>query len=301
LGAVFKPIDQLAVKLLYGQSYLAPMWAHTQANDGNFYGNPALKPETFENIDFIVAYQDKKFNASADLYYNYFTGLINSVRFDPTSPNLQYRNSGDAVYLGADLAADARILPWLRLNAGYSLIVPNTTVPEDQSNFDTQPDPRGPTAAGPRPDIKVPKRARRGTSPNLLVYDYDTGKKKIKDIPTHTFRYGVRLDPIPNLTISLWGRAYSQVWTTDNVTTTAVDAARVTAAMQATGTNTLPKTNIDPVFLLDAALMYNLNWATVQVSGFNLTNRKYEIGGSGMPRPLRRQGLNVEGSLAVKW
>src|SRR5207249_4036710 len=36
LGLVYKPIDSLAFKALYGQSYLAPMWAHKRANDGNF-------------------------------------------------------------------------------------------------------------------------------------------------------------------------------------------------------------------------------------------------------------------------
>src|SRR6185436_12782521 len=125
-----------------------------------------------------------KISASIDAYYNYFTGLINSVRFDPTSPNLQYRNAGDAVYLGADMAADAKVLPWLRLNAAYSIIMPNTTVPESTTTH-PEADPRG----GGRPDIQFADRARRGTSPALLVMDWETGSKKIKDIPTHTIRY----------------------------------------------------------------------------------------------------------------
>jgi outer membrane receptor protein involved in Fe transport len=315
VGLVYKPLDTLAIKLLYGQSYLAPMWAHTQANDGNFFGNPNLKPETFENTDLIIAYGDKKYSASIDMYYNYFTGLINSVKFDPASPNLQYRNAGDAVYLGADMAADAKILPWLRVNAAYSIIVPNTTVPESDTTH-PEPDPRDASKS-----IQFADRARRGTSPQLLVYDYETGKKKIKDIPTHTIRYGVRFDLMPNLTISLFGRAYMETWTTDSVTTYAASVpagspAGTAAVCNATdpracvpgaqvsgqpkGTNTLPKISIPAVALFDAAINYNWQWLTLQVLGTNLTNRAYEVGGS-VPRQLRRQGINVEGSLAVKW
>src|SRR4029453_9232233 len=86
VGVVYKPMDLLAVKALYGQSYLAPMWAHKRASDGNFQGNPLLKPETFDGFDFIVSYGEKKASATLDLFYNHVEGVINSVRVEPTNP-----------------------------------------------------------------------------------------------------------------------------------------------------------------------------------------------------------------------
>ena len=182
MGLVVKPLDALAVKLLYGQSYLAPMWAHTRANDGNFFVDPTVKltPETFTGYDLIVSYGDKKASATADFFYNEVKGLINGVNVPAPSPSgaycangtgcRRYQNSADSLYMGAEFSAEGQILPWLRLNGSYSYIKPDT--------------------------------GADATTASLLVGE------QIKDIPHHTLRYGLRLEPFAKFSIGVWGRAY---------------------------------------------------------------------------------------------
>jgi outer membrane receptor for ferrienterochelin and colicins len=256
LGLVVKPIDDLAIKLLYGQSYLAPMWAHTRANDGNFFVDPNLKlrPETFTGYDLVLTYGNKKASFTADFFYNEVKGLINGVNWNPadhpgeTPPCangtncIQYRNSADSLYLGAEVAAEGQLTSWLRVNGSYAYIRPET---------DT-----------------------RMTSTNLLVGD------QIMHIPQHTLRYGLRLDPLANLSFLVWGRTYFRTMTAD---------------FRGPEFNTIPT-----VALFDASLNYTVNQFTFQVLGKNLTDRYYERGGP-VARPLARERLSIEGSVAMKF
>jgi outer membrane receptor protein involved in Fe transport len=239
VGLVLKPIDALAVKLLFGQSYLAPMWAHKRANDGNFVGSPNLAPEDFTGYDFIVAYGDKRASATVDVFYNRVKGLINAVN-TPGSATYTYLNSGNSVYMGAEFSAEGQLLPWLRLQGSYSYI---------------------------RPDSN-PSR----TTPSLLYGD------EIKDIPSSTFRYGLRLDPIPRLSASVWGRAYVATKTTDPLSSDTIPAVAV----------------------LDASVSYTWPRLTLQVVATNLTDRYYERGGT-VARPLARMGINAEGVVAIRF
>ena len=52
--------------------------------------------------------------------------------------------------------------------------------------------------------------------------------------------------------------------------------------------------------LFDAAATYDMDRFTFQLIGKNLTNRYYEMGGP-VARPLARERINVEGSVAVKF
>jgi iron complex outermembrane receptor protein len=249
LGLVWKPLDTLALKALYGRSYLAPMWAHKRANDGNFVGNKDLKPETFEGWDFVLAYSDKRLVLTVDGFYNKVNGLINSVRqMDPMTQMLtnrySYLNSGDTVYMGTETSANVEVWKGVRLEGSHSFITPDTN-----------------------------KTTWCQTCTPLLV------DNKIKDIPHHTFRYGLRLEPSSKLTLSVWGRAYLETKTIDPITM---------------------NSNIPAVALLDASAAYTWKTLTFQLIGTNLTNTYYERGGT-VPRPLARQGLNIEGAVATRF
>jgi hypothetical protein len=112
------------------------------------------------------------------------------------------------------------------------------------------------------------------TSDSLLV-----NGKYIKNIPHHTFRYGVRIDPSPRLSLSVWGRSYLVTKTADPI------------MMQDT---------IPAVALFDASVAYTWRMMTFQLIGTNLGNTYYERGGT-VARPLAREGLNIEGALAMKF
>jgi outer membrane receptor protein involved in Fe transport len=295
VGVVVKPVDALAIKLLYGQSYLAPMWAHTRANDGNFYIDPnvKLKPETFTGYNLIVAYGDKKANVTADFFYNQVEGLINGVTWNPAehvgetrdasnpatawwgsqnAPCLngsscqQYKNSADSTNMGAELSGEAQVLSWLRLNGSYSFIRPDTGVENSASLLWREA------------QMGVPTNMRPVTS-NIL------------GVPRHTLRYGVKLDPIANLSFLVWGRTYlahkANDFRAEGDAATMVDA-------------NFSYYDVPAVALFDAAANYTYNQWSFQLLARNLTNRYYELGGA-VPRPLAREKLNVEGSVALKF
>jgi iron complex outermembrane receptor protein len=240
-GLVWKPAEVLALKLLYGRSYLAPMWAHRRSNDGYFIGNPALRPESFHGSDLVVAYGDKRATATVDFFADRMSGLITAVAPPGAadSNTLKYDNAGESVYLGVEASGEAQVRRGLRLQGSYSYLAP------------------------------VP----RWTSQSLRAGD------RIKNVPQHTWRYGLRLDPTPSLSVSVWGRAYTAVRTNDPITMA----------------NTIPA-----VALFDASLSYSWRRFTFQLIGTNLTNRAYERGGTAV-RPLAGERLDVEGALWMRF
>jgi iron complex outermembrane receptor protein len=102
----------------------------------------------------------------------------------------------------------------------------------------------------------------------------DTGKSDnqflqdgmIKNVPRHVFRYGVRYQPWQDLVLSLWGRSYSSVQTSDSVT---------------------GDTSIAPWTHLDLAATYRKNNFELQFKIINLLDEEYEVGGT-VTRPLPR-------------
>jgi outer membrane receptor protein involved in Fe transport len=260
LGLVYRPLSALALKALYGRSYLAPMWAHKRASDGVYFGSPGLDPESFEGADFIAAYGDRRGSATIDVFYNQVTGLINAVP-DPGSPmgmiRYRYQNSPIATrYLGFELAAEAQVSGAVRLQGSYSYVRPGAH--------------RRPC----KPDDLLLPPAVRGCDQE----DPALAGDKIKNIPAHTLRYGLRIEPIGGLVLSIWGRAYSSAATVDPITM---------------------KDTIPPVVLLDASAMYTWRNVTLQLVGTNLTDRHYEVGGT-VIRPLARERLDVEAVLLLR-
>jgi outer membrane receptor protein involved in Fe transport len=169
LAVVWRPRESLALKLLYGESYLAPEWAHRRSREPQFLGNAGLRPEVFRGSDAIVMYQGQGLALTGDLYLNQVQDLINSV------PNAEgaggsYQNTGTSIYYGLDATVEAEPASWLRLGGGYSYI------------RSTRPDV---AAARVRPLVEG---------------------REILDVPRHTVRYGLRLAGGDRLTASLWGR-----------------------------------------------------------------------------------------------
>lgn len=132
LGLVFKPLEKLTTKLLYGKAFLAPSPHLSREHFGSFSGqtpdglylsnffhlpNPHLKPEIISTFEFNADYQlHKNFKYGINLYQNTLKGIINSA---PT-PTLisdyiqgglisytQYNdNLGKIISYGGDLHVD---------------------------------------------------------------------------------------------------------------------------------------------------------------------------------------------------
>jgi outer membrane receptor protein involved in Fe transport len=95
----------------------------------------------------------------------------------------------------------------------------------------------------------------------------------------HTVRYGLRVEPLPALVLSLWGRATTRIRTLDPI------------AAPGSAFALLP-----PVALLDGSVMYTWRDLTFQLIATNLTDRRYELGGT-VPRPLPGPGLDLQAAL----
>jgi outer membrane receptor protein involved in Fe transport len=252
LGLVYRPLDEVAVKLLYGESYLAPEYGHRLSKDPEFVGNRNLAPETFRGGDLIALYQHRRLALMADLYGNRVDRLINVET--AMEGGGSYQNSGASLYFGLDTSAEAQLTPWLRLGGGYSLI---------RSASDD-----------------VPGSARAVPGPRALV-----AGGNILDIPRHTVRYSLRVDPpqLKGLTGSVWGRYTTKTRTIDQVL--------------------VPPpwlTSVPAVFVIDACLVYTRNRLTLQLLGTNLLDSYYERGGT-LPRPLARNGFMLEASVAYRF
>ena len=119
--------------------------------------------------------------------------------------------------------------------------------------------------------IDVTKKWRTFGSYSLVD---DTGKSdeqflqdgKIKHVPRHVLRYGLRYQPWKDMVLSLWGRSYSQVQTSDSVT---------------------GNTTIAPWTHLDFTATYNKKNYELQFKVINLLDEEYEVGGT-VTRPLPR-------------
>ncbi|MBN2590345.1 MAG: TonB-dependent receptor, partial [Sedimentisphaerales bacterium] len=96
--------------------------------------------------------------------------------------------------------------------------------------------------------------------------DQFTQNGKIKNVPQHVYRYGLRYQPFKEMTMSLWGRSYSEVQTSDSVT---------------------GDTKIAPWTSLDFTTTYAKKNYELQFKVINLLDEEYEVGGT-VTRPLPR-------------
>ncbi|TAN49727.1 MAG: TonB-dependent receptor [Methylococcaceae bacterium] len=100
LGLVFKPVDKVVAKLLYGTAFLAPSPMFSREHYGSFSGqqnaqgqysgdffnipNPALKPETIDTVEFNTDYQiTDQLTLGVSAYANWLDGII-SPTLTPT-------------------------------------------------------------------------------------------------------------------------------------------------------------------------------------------------------------------------
>jgi hypothetical protein len=119
------------------------------------------------------------------------------------------------------------------------------------------------------------------------------GEGKILDIPQHTVRFGVKVDPIPNLTLTVWGRFTPETWTLDPI-------LNPQPASTIPGMKNWEYTPNPAVVVVDAAVMYTWNKLALQLIAQNVGDTYYERGGT-VPRPLARNGLMIEGMVSYQF
>ncbi|MDR0548800.1 MAG: TonB-dependent receptor [Deltaproteobacteria bacterium] len=102
VGVVWNGISNLYLRALYSQGYRNPNLTMKFMGSGVLLANPDLKPETSENYELGVRYDNGAFRADLALFYNDLTNGF-SMQNVPNTGNYQYINYSKAVNSGVEL------------------------------------------------------------------------------------------------------------------------------------------------------------------------------------------------------
>jgi outer membrane receptor protein involved in Fe transport len=118
LSAVYKFSHHWSNKLLYGESYLSPQWAHKKVvTSGGLYNpDPDMKPEVFKGFDYILEYGGERASASLSLFSDKIDGLISAT------PVYSYTNLGTLRYQGGEAEFKYAVVRALEINGSFSYV-----------------------------------------------------------------------------------------------------------------------------------------------------------------------------------
>ncbi len=110
-GLVYTGIENFSFRGLFSQGYRNPNLLQLFMGSGTFMlPNPSLKPETSNNFELGVRYNNGKFGADLALYYNMLEDGISMRNVGPLK--YQYINYDKVNAMGAELAVDYRFAEW---------------------------------------------------------------------------------------------------------------------------------------------------------------------------------------------
>jgi len=118
LGAVYNLSRRWSTKVLYGESYLSPQWAHKKvvASGGLYNPDPDMKPEVFRGYDCILEYGGERASARLSVFSNKIEGLISA------SSRFSYTNLGTLRYAGGELECRYAVARSLEICGSYSYV-----------------------------------------------------------------------------------------------------------------------------------------------------------------------------------
>ncbi|MGL1901625.1 MAG: TonB-dependent receptor [Fibrobacterales bacterium] len=140
LALIFTPLQQLTIKAMHGQAYLAPsikdMYFVNPTSTAITIKNPKLKPQLISTEEFSIHYQlSESISATTNLFYNkaseivkiFLIDVIDSTETSVTDSigfeTWQYRNVESQTSYGGDFILDAVLLNnKLKLRAWYSFL-----------------------------------------------------------------------------------------------------------------------------------------------------------------------------------
>ena len=121
LALVWKTLDDLTTKLLYGRAFRPPAFAelHTQNNPAN-HGNQDLKPETIQTVELAFNYRPAtQFQTNLNFFAYEVKDLIEMVQ-DPGQTTLTFQNHKNQEGHGLELEADWLATDTLRLRGNFA-------------------------------------------------------------------------------------------------------------------------------------------------------------------------------------
>lgn len=121
IGLIYKPWDELALKILYGTAFRAPN-LYELFYQSTFQVVPSgLRPERVESVEGVVEYQPtRNLRLTATAFNNDVTDLINLIAV-PGNPSLSmYSNSQRVAMQGLEFESEYRWSNGTRLRGSYS-------------------------------------------------------------------------------------------------------------------------------------------------------------------------------------
>jgi outer membrane receptor for ferrienterochelin and colicins len=119
-GLVFKPFEETALKLLYGQAYRAPNAYEVFYEGPTSKPNPGLEPETVRTYEAVLEqYLGSVYRASLSVFYVDARELIN-LELDPDDGLTIFRNRDRIESYGVESELEARWDSGIRARASYT-------------------------------------------------------------------------------------------------------------------------------------------------------------------------------------
>ncbi len=120
-GIILQPIQQLNIKLLYGQAYRAPSINELSLRETELWGNPNLKPERVQTVDAGVSYLGERINLGVSYFFTQQKDIIMkeltpSDRIDAPS---YYDNIGKVQFQGVEFEGKYYLLRTLYLTGSF--------------------------------------------------------------------------------------------------------------------------------------------------------------------------------------
>jgi outer membrane receptor protein involved in Fe transport len=122
-AVVYKPIKDLVVKGIFGQSFRAPTYFEKEAASPQVLGSPDLKPEKSTSFDLVGSYKTKWFNFNLDLFHQVISDKITRAPIpDDPMGRSQNTNVGDVTFNGAEAWGKFKVSSKIEGFGGYSYI-----------------------------------------------------------------------------------------------------------------------------------------------------------------------------------
>ena len=118
---VYQPKRNTSFKLLYGEAFRAPSIRQTQSSNG--LGNPDLKPEKIQTLEFAWTQKYKKSQTTLNYFYNQVTERIDTVNILLNGRNIrQFSNIGSMKTSGFELESKLNLGAW-KLRLAYTFLL----------------------------------------------------------------------------------------------------------------------------------------------------------------------------------
>ncbi len=102
-AVVYKPMKDIVVKGIVGQSFRAPTYFEKEVSSAQVLGNTELKPEKSTSFDLATTYKHKYFNINLDFFHQKIDDKITRVKLPAPDTRSQNQNVGDVTFDGVEI------------------------------------------------------------------------------------------------------------------------------------------------------------------------------------------------------